>query len=61
MCGVPFFPIPLCFQCGTDRNPCHCRVIGPSVGMSFFFLLSLAVPTRYMPGTYFLPAGRSYI
>ncbi|KAJ6115737.1 hypothetical protein N7523_006154 [Penicillium sp. IBT 18751x] len=28
MCDVPFFPIfPICFQCGTDQNPCHCKVV----------------------------------
>lgn len=35
MCDVPFFPIlPICFQCGTDQNPCHCKVVGPTLGMS---------------------------
>ena len=34
MCDVPFFPIfPICFQCGTDQNPCHCKVVGPTLGM----------------------------
>ncbi|KAJ5141410.1 Nucleic acid-binding OB-fold [Penicillium atrosanguineum] len=33
MCDVPFFPIfPICFQCGTDQNPCHCKVVGPTLG-----------------------------
>ncbi|EKV06832.1 hypothetical protein PDIG_67230 [Penicillium digitatum PHI26] len=33
MCDVPFFPIfPICFQCGTDQNPCNCKVIGPTLG-----------------------------
>ncbi|KAJ5551196.1 hypothetical protein N7535_000861 [Penicillium sp. DV-2018c] len=28
MCDIPFFPIfPICFQCGTDQNPCHCKVV----------------------------------
>ena len=27
------FPIPfVCFQCGTDQNPCHCKVVGPTLG-----------------------------
>lgn len=35
MCDVPFFPIfPICFQCGTDQNPCHCKVVGPTLGKS---------------------------
>ncbi|KAJ5095545.1 hypothetical protein NUU61_004901 [Penicillium alfredii] len=33
MCDMPFFPIfPICFQCGTDQNPCHCKVVGPTLG-----------------------------
>ncbi|PLB53030.1 hypothetical protein P170DRAFT_434756 [Aspergillus steynii IBT 23096] len=33
MCDVPFLPIfPLCFQCGTDQNPCRCKVVGPTLG-----------------------------
>ncbi|KAJ5167855.1 uncharacterized protein N7482_003449 [Penicillium canariense] len=33
MCDLPFFPIfPICFQCGTDQNPCHCKVVGPTLG-----------------------------
>lgn len=32
--AVPFIPIfPLCFQCGTDQNPCRCKVVGPTLGM----------------------------
>ncbi|KAE8556583.1 hypothetical protein EYB25_001285 [Talaromyces marneffei] len=30
MVALPFFPI--CFQCGTDQNPCHCKVVGPTLG-----------------------------
>jgi hypothetical protein len=34
MCDVPFFPIfPICFQCGTDQNPCNCKVVGPTATM----------------------------
>ncbi|PKY08222.1 hypothetical protein P168DRAFT_314345 [Aspergillus campestris IBT 28561] len=49
MCGVPFFPIPLCFQCGTDRNPCHCRVIGPSVA----FIVSIVTAVVCYPASIF--------
>lgn len=31
----------LCFQCGTDQNPCHCKVIGPTLG--FFVTIGAAV------------------
>ncbi|KAL3475006.1 hypothetical protein BJX99DRAFT_230349 [Aspergillus californicus] len=31
MCDVPFF-FPICFQCGTDQNPCRCKVVGPTLG-----------------------------
>lgn len=33
MIGIPFIPIiPICFQCGTNQNPCHCKVVGPTLG-----------------------------
>ncbi|KAJ5390717.1 uncharacterized protein N7496_001785 [Penicillium cataractarum] len=36
MCDIPFFPIfPICFQCGTDQNPCHCKVVGPTLGREY--------------------------
>lgn len=28
-----WIPFPLCFQCGTDQNPCRCKVVGPTLGM----------------------------
>ncbi|KAF2202279.1 hypothetical protein GQ43DRAFT_369503 [Delitschia confertaspora ATCC 74209] len=28
-------PLPIiCFQCGTDQNPCHCKVVGPTIGFA---------------------------
>ncbi|EDN08982.1 hypothetical protein I7I51_00639 [Histoplasma capsulatum] len=27
-----WIPFPLCFQCGTDQNPCRCKVVGPTLG-----------------------------
>ncbi|KAL5338655.1 hypothetical protein BJX70DRAFT_398405 [Aspergillus crustosus] len=39
MCDLPF--IPLCFQCGTDQNPCRCKVVGPTLG--FFVTIVAAV------------------
>lgn len=34
MSGV-FIPIfPICFQLGTTQNPCRCKVVGPTLGMS---------------------------
>ncbi|EFW20142.1 conserved hypothetical protein [Coccidioides posadasii str. Silveira] len=27
------FPI-ICFQCGTDQNPCRCKFVGPTLGTS---------------------------
>lgn len=36
--AVPFIPIfPICFQCGTDQNPCRCKVVGPTIGMFRIF------------------------
>ncbi|KAJ5493282.1 hypothetical protein N7539_002028 [Penicillium diatomitis] len=31
MCDAPFF-FPICIQCGTDQNPCRCKVVGPTLG-----------------------------
>ncbi|KAK2652422.1 hypothetical protein Ddye_012278 [Dipteronia dyeriana] len=28
--------IPICVQCGTARNPCRCKVVGPTVGFLAF-------------------------
>lgn len=27
---IPTPPI-ICFQFGTDQNPCHCKVVGPTL------------------------------
>ncbi|KAF2223975.1 hypothetical protein BDZ85DRAFT_273236 [Elsinoe ampelina] len=40
MCDCIPLPI-VCFQCGTDQNPCHCKVVGPTIG--FFTAVVLAV------------------
>ena len=29
-CGIGIFPV--CIQCGTDQNPCHIKVVGPTLG-----------------------------
>ena len=35
-------PIPfICIQCGTDQNPCHVKVVGPTLG--FFVSVAAAV------------------
>ncbi|TGO35008.1 hypothetical protein BHYA_0173g00020 [Botrytis hyacinthi] len=26
--GIPF----VCIQCGTDQNPCHVKIVGPTLG-----------------------------
>ena len=28
--------VPLCFECGTVRNPCRCRILGPTLGFVAF-------------------------
>ncbi|EMC92390.1 hypothetical protein BAUCODRAFT_38442 [Baudoinia panamericana UAMH 10762] len=39
-CG--FLPLPIvCIQCGTDQNPCHIKVVGPTAG--FIVAVCLAV------------------
>ncbi|THZ87488.1 hypothetical protein D6C88_05185 [Aureobasidium pullulans] len=45
-------PIPfVCFQCGTDQNPCHCKVVGPTIG--FASAIVLAVWTMFSSSTFF--------
>ena len=35
-------PVPfICIQCGTDQNPCHVKVVGPTLG--FFVSVAAAV------------------
>ncbi|XP_004150936.1 uncharacterized protein LOC116402768 [Cucumis sativus] len=33
--------VPICIECGTHRNPCRCRLVGPSLG--FLALVVTAV------------------
>ncbi|KNG51708.1 hypothetical protein TW65_011045 [Stemphylium lycopersici] len=40
MCDCVPLPI-VCFQCGTDQNPCHCKVIGPTIG--FVITVGMAI------------------
>ncbi|CAK3952462.1 polyol transporter 2 [Lecanosticta acicola] len=30
-CGLGI-PLPICIQCGTDQNPCHVKIVGPTLG-----------------------------
>lgn len=44
MCDIPFLPIfPICFQCGTDQNPCRCKVVGPTLGIWFLHILDFYI------------------
>ncbi|CAA6659213.1 unnamed protein product [Spirodela intermedia] len=33
---------PACVECGTTRNPCRCRVVGPTLGF-LAFLVAAAI------------------
>ncbi|KAF7905274.1 uncharacterized protein EAF01_005795 [Botrytis porri] len=35
--GIPF----VCIQCGTDQNPCHVKVVGPTLGFGVGVLSAL--------------------
>ncbi|KNG80670.1 hypothetical protein ANOM_010935, partial [Aspergillus nomiae NRRL 13137] len=50
MCDVPFLPIfPICFQCGTDQNPCRCKVLGPTLGFCVTIVAAVCtVPIHYL-------------
>ncbi|KAF2816744.1 uncharacterized protein BDZ99DRAFT_609 [Mytilinidion resinicola] len=35
-------PLPIvCFQCGTDQNPCHCKVVGPTLGFAVTVVMAV--------------------
>ncbi|OCK85188.1 hypothetical protein K432DRAFT_287323 [Lepidopterella palustris CBS 459.81] len=34
------FPV-ICFQCGTDQNPCHCKVVGPTIGFGVTVVMAV--------------------
>ncbi|KAL1590297.1 hypothetical protein WHR41_01231 [Cladosporium halotolerans] len=39
-CG--FLPLPVvCIQCGTNQNPCHVKVVGPTLGFILGILLAI--------------------
>lgn len=45
-------PIPwICFQCGTDQNPCHCKVVGPTIGFGVAIALAVSRNTELPWGT----------
>lgn len=45
-------PLPIiCFQCGTDQNPCHCKVVGPTIGFGVAVVLAvICYPTSIFFG-----------
>ncbi|CDM34109.1 hypothetical protein DTO013E5_9951 [Penicillium roqueforti] len=63
MADIPFIPIfPICFQCGTDQNPCHCKVVGPTLG--FFTTVVSAVfcyPLSIFCGCGFTQTGKDML
>ncbi|EME83201.1 uncharacterized protein MYCFIDRAFT_153817 [Pseudocercospora fijiensis CIRAD86] len=34
-------PVPICIQCGTDQNPCHLKVVGPTLGFLVGILMAV--------------------
>ncbi|KAF2249694.1 hypothetical protein BU26DRAFT_482361 [Trematosphaeria pertusa] len=35
-------PLPIiCFQCGTDQNPCRCKVVGPTLGFGVTVIMAI--------------------
>jgi hypothetical protein len=33
--------IPCCVECGSNRNPCHCRILGPTLGFVGFVVAAV--------------------
>ncbi|KAL4979317.1 hypothetical protein BDW66DRAFT_111652 [Aspergillus desertorum] len=52
MCDVPFF-FPVCIQCGTDQNPCRCKIIGPTLG----FVVTIVAAVICWPASIFCGCG----
>ncbi|CAI6342451.1 unnamed protein product [Periconia digitata] len=56
-------PLPICcFQCGTDQNPCHCKVVGPTIG--FFVTVGMALvcwPASLVCCCCATDAGKKYV
>ncbi|KAJ5468092.1 hypothetical protein N7475_005844 [Penicillium sp. IBT 31633x] len=62
MCDVPFFPIfPICFQCGTDQNPCRCKVVGPTLGKFGSSAAVFCYPLSLFCGCCATKAGKEYV
>ncbi|TVY40110.1 hypothetical protein LOCC1_G005316 [Lachnellula occidentalis] len=62
MSGLPLPPfVPLCFQCGTDQNPCHCKVVGPTIGfLSTVVLAVVCWPASIFCGCCMTGTGKKY-
>lgn len=45
-------PLPIiCFQCGTDQNPYHCKGVGPTIGFGVAVVLAvICYPTSIFFG-----------
>ncbi|KAF2862878.1 hypothetical protein K470DRAFT_255406 [Piedraia hortae CBS 480.64] len=41
MADCDFLPMPVCIQCGTNQNPCHLKIVGPTLG--FVLLVVMAI------------------
>lgn len=46
----------ICFQCGTDQNPCHCKVVGPTIGFGVAVVLAII----YYPTSIFFGCGSKF-
>ncbi|KAF2138584.1 uncharacterized protein K452DRAFT_234248 [Aplosporella prunicola CBS 121167] len=56
-------PLPIvCFQCGTDQNPCHCKVVGPTIGFGVAVVLAVVCwPASLLCGCCLTDAGKKML
>ncbi|GFF37224.1 hypothetical protein IFM58399_04820 [Aspergillus lentulus] len=59
----PFIPIiPLCFQCGTDQNPCRCKFVGPTLGFITTIVAAVVCyPASLFCGCCFTKTGKDML
>ncbi|EFQ97578.1 hypothetical protein MGYG_08897 [Nannizzia gypsea CBS 118893] len=55
-----FIPFPIvCFQCGTDQNPCRCKVVGPTLGFAVGIVSAvICYPAAIFCGCWATDAGK---
>lgn len=53
-------PLPIiCIQCGTNQNPCHCKIVGPTIGFGVAVVMAVSeIPFTLLSGNSRLQRSR---